>query len=51
MVMKNKHLQDVKLTAFHNAEAHPKIVLLRNIGRFVRSKGTLCLRFLQGRKR
>ena len=43
--MKNKDLQDVKLTAFHDAESDLKTVLLRNIERVVRNKGTLRTRF------
>jgi hypothetical protein len=47
--MKNKDLQDVKLTGFHHTVADSKNVLLRNIGRVVRNKGTLRFRFSKGR--
>ena len=42
---KNKDLQDVKLTGFHNTVIDCKNVLLRNIERLVRNKGTLRTRF------
>src|SRR5215475_12278408 len=47
---KNKHLQYVKFTRFHDAKRDLKIVLLRNIGRVVRNKGTLRFRFSNGRE-